>query len=145
MNVTVISSRSLKGVTLRTIKLQPSKVTMMFEAQVESQSEVCKKPGMSSLHMGEKTATWEDLHAEYRELERKINKACDQMTAIYSKIQAIQVRLDRARRKDQFGFTYTLEMQLQVLQGVYDKYHMYCSIQAERLLQVESLLFAGEE
>ncbi len=119
----------------------------MFEAQVESQSEVCKKSGMSSLQVvgGEKTATWEDLHAEYRELERKINKACDQMTAIYSKIQDIQVRLDRARSRDQFGFTYTLEMQLEVLQGVYNKYHMYCSIQAERLLQVESLLFAGEE
>ncbi len=120
---------------------------MEIESEVGMESEIYKKSEMSSLHVvrKKKQTSWKDLHTEYTETERRIHKACDQMTAIYSKIQDMQVRLDRARGRSQFGFTYSLEMQLQVVQGVYDKYYLYCSVKAERLLQLESLLFAGEE
>ena len=74
---------------------------------------------------------------EFTKTERRINKACDQMSVIHSKIKGLQIRRQRALKKQQHSFAKNYEMQLQVLQGVYNMYHMYCSKKAEVLMQLE--------
>ena len=73
----------------------------------------------------------------YSDTERRIHKACDQMEAIHSKIKDLQIRLQRAVKNQRHYFAKNYEMQLQVLQGVYNTYHMYCSRKAEVLMQLE--------
>ena len=73
----------------------------------------------------------------YSDTERRIHKACDQMEVIHSKIKDLQIRLQRAVKNQRHYFAKNYEMQLQVLQGVYNTYHMYCSRKAEVLMQLE--------
>ena len=78
-----------------------------------------------------------DHRDAFTETERRINKACDQLSVIHSKIRDLQIRRQRALKRQQHSFAKNCEMQLQVLQGVYNMYHMYCSKKAEVLTQLE--------
>ena len=76
----------------------------------------------------------------YKEAERRIQKACDQMDMILSKIQDVELRYQRAV-KDGHQCTSNYELQLQVLRGMYNMYYTYCSQKAQILAELEEDLY----
>ncbi len=75
--------------------------------------------------------------SEFSRTEEQIHRACDQMTLIYDQIVQIQTRLSRAERDQLDHFTGPLKLKLQVLQGVYNAFHLYTSHKVEALMQYE--------
>ena len=72
----------------------------------------------------------------YEEVERCIHKACDQMDAILNKIHDLELRHARAVKNGHLGAG-NYELQLQVLRGVYNMYHTYCSKKSQILIALE--------
>lgn len=86
-----------------------------------------------------------DQQQVYRDTEMKMHKACDQMQVLLSKINDLQQRHRRAVHHNQQTFMQTYKMQINVLQGVYNMYYMYCSQKAEVLVKLEDQMTASEE
>lgn len=71
-------------------------------------------------------------------LERRIEQACDQMTAILRQIDACDVRLQRAIAQQQNHQVRQLQRRLSVLKSMYDMYYMYSSRKAAELMTLEA-------
>ena len=70
-------------------------------------------------------------------IESCLNKTCDQMQVLQSKIATTQTRLKRANRYKNSLATSSLKLQLQVLQDVYSTYYLYAEKAAHKMMIAE--------
>lgn len=67
----------------------------------------------------------------FAQTEAQLDKICDQLQLLESRISDLSVRLYRSAAQP--AFTVSLELQLQALQDVYSKMYMLASYKAEQL------------
>lgn len=72
-------------------------------------------------------------------VEQRLHRACDQMMLIHGKISDLQRRHNRASKVKQSPLASTLQMQLSVLQGMYNAYYKYAAHQAEDIMLLYTL------
>ena len=73
-------------------------------------------------------------------VERKLDRVCDQMALLHTKIVDLQSRLTDAKTRGRWSHVDSLGMRLGVLEGVYNMYHEYASrtaVELSRLHQVQ--------
>ena len=75
--------------------------------------------------------------SSFSRTEHQIHSACDQMSLLLRAIQDVQVRAQRATKRQQDFTAKSLEMRVQVLQGVYNMYYEFCRQKADLLVQLE--------
>lgn len=66
-------------------------------------------------------------------VEKKIHKACDQMTILHNRIQNLRLRYKRTKQNPGSPLNQSLSMQLNILQGMYNVYYQYAAKQTEKL------------
>lgn len=67
-------------------------------------------------------------------VEQRIHKVCDQMTLLDTKIQNLRLRYKRSRQTPGSPLTQSLDMQLNVLQSMYNAYYQYAARQTQKLM-----------
>jgi len=66
--------------------------------------------------------------------EKHINLACDQMQRLLAQIDTVQVRHQRAVKRNQDNRSRQLAVQLQVLQGMYTMFYQYADLKVGQLV-----------
>ena len=102
-----------------------------------TKTQICQKVSYQSVDV-DRCVILTSKEAVYKEVERRILKACDQMDLILSKIQDVEMRHQRAVKNSYYGANdMNYELQLHVLQGMYNMYYTYCSQKAQLLEELE--------
>jgi len=67
-------------------------------------------------------------------LEQSLNKTCDQMQHIHNKMNFTSIKLKRATSYSNKPAMQSLQLQLQVLEQVYQMYYMYAEKAAHQMM-----------
>ena len=79
-----------------------------------------------------------EIAEQFADCERCLNKACDQMEKVLTKIDEAKTRLYRSRKTFSSACTASLQMQLQVLQGTYTAFHTFGAKKGDQLQQLHA-------
>lgn len=82
----------------------------------------------------------QQAQAERTEAKLKLDRACDQLLALYRKETDLQCRYDRALAAGQKAFRYSLRLQLTTVAGIKLMVYQYATSQAELVDSLTSQL-----
>ena len=77
--------------------------------------------------------------------ERCLDRSCDQMEVLLSKISFLEEKLERALQTENVAVEKNLSLQLDVLRGVYNMYYKYSEVKATQLMALAQKLSLTEE
>ena len=69
----------------------------------------------------------------YKKTESALNKSCDQMDVIMRKISHLDYRQKLSMKRENNPVTMTLNLELQVLRGMYNVFYQYAEIKSKQL------------
>ena len=72
--------------------------------------------------------------------ERCLDRSCDQMEILLSKIDFLETRLNQALANENEAVARNVNLELDVLHGVYDMYYKYSEIKANQLMALSEQL-----
>ncbi len=86
------------------------------------------------------------LFQDFKVLDRKFHKACDQIRLLNRHINNLQTRYDRAFHANQRSFKYNLRLKLTTYEGVRNMYQEYARRRAEELeIMKDALIQRGQD
>ena len=84
----------------------------------------------------EDTTVQMNLQGMFKEIERRLHDACNEMDSLLSFQQQLKLKLGRAQLIGALLNVAQLKMQILTVQGVYNMYHHFAEQKAEQLQQI---------
>ena len=69
-------------------------------------------------------------------IERQLDRTCGQLQVLYRRIEELRVRRGRVAKQRRGSYTDCVQMELQVVEGIYLAYHEYGAMKAGQLMQL---------
>ena len=76
----------------------------------------------------------EEDNKHFAMIERCLNRSCDHMEMLLIKIRHLEEKMERAEEKENEAVRNNLNLQLEVLHGVYSMYYSYSEVKATQLM-----------
>ena len=82
----------------------------------------------------------DDIVQYIQRLDRKFERACDQIVLLNNEILDLQSRYDRAASEHQRSWRYYLRLRIATVEGIRDMYHKYATLRADELDELQGRL-----
>ena len=69
-------------------------------------------------------------------IERQLDRTCGQLQVLHRRIEELRVRRGRVTKQRHVSYTDCVQMELQVVEGIYSAYYEYGAMKADHLMQL---------